>query len=97
MGCCAEPPLQLARPRRAGFAWAGDHQARHALVGAAARRVSFSGSSRSPRIRGYRFEVRSSHAIQVEPGKPVDLSVILYGKNLSAPTEERSAICYAEH
>lgn len=48
-------------------------------------------------LRGYRFEVRSSHSFTAVEGKTVQLDAIAYEKgSITTPLEERPAVRYAE-
>src|SRR5262249_24633303 len=48
-------------------------------------------------LRGYRFEVRSSHSFTAVEGKTVNLDAIAYEKGgVTTPLEERPAIRYSE-
>lgn len=48
-------------------------------------------------LRGYKFEVRSSHSFTAVEGKTVQLQVLAYEKGgVTTPLEERPAIRYAE-
>jgi len=48
-------------------------------------------------LRGYKFEVRSSHSFTVTEGKAVDLNVVAYEKGgVTTPLEQRPAIRYVE-
>jgi len=47
-------------------------------------------------LRGYRFEIRSSHELILVPGKPLAVSVVAFLKDLSRPLEERPAVKYVE-
>lgn len=48
-------------------------------------------------LRGYRFEVRSSHSFTAVDGKTVQLQAIAYEKGgLTTPLEERPAVRYVE-
>jgi hypothetical protein len=47
-------------------------------------------------MRGYRFEIRSSHAFTISPGKPLDVAVVVYPKDPTRPLEERPAVQWFE-
>ncbi|MFO0550406.1 MAG: hypothetical protein U0271_18570 [Polyangiaceae bacterium] len=48
-------------------------------------------------LRGYRFEVRSSHSFSAVEGKTVNLDAVAYEKgSVTTPLEERPAIRYTE-
>jgi hypothetical protein len=48
-------------------------------------------------LRGYRFEVRSSHSFTAVEGKTINLQAIAYEKGgVTTPLEERPAIRYVE-
>jgi hypothetical protein len=48
-------------------------------------------------LRGYRFEVRSSHSFTVTEGKAVSLKAIAYEKGgVTTPLEQRPAVRYLE-
>jgi hypothetical protein len=48
-------------------------------------------------LRGYKFEVRSSHSVTAVEGKTLQLQVLSYEKGgVTTPLEERPAIRYAE-
>jgi hypothetical protein len=47
-------------------------------------------------LKGYRFEIKSSHSSRVEAGKNLEVTVIVYEKNDTGPPEERPAIRYTE-
>ncbi|HEX4405440.1 MAG TPA: hypothetical protein VH560_11465 [Polyangia bacterium] len=48
-------------------------------------------------LRGYRFEVKSSHSFTAVEGKTIDLNVVGYEKGgVTTPLEERPAIRYTE-
>ena len=48
-------------------------------------------------LRGYRFEVRSSHSFTAVEGKTINLDTIVYEKGgVTTPLEERPAIRYVE-
>lgn len=48
-------------------------------------------------LRGYKFEVRSSHAFHVDPQKPLDVLAVAYEKGgVTTPLEERPAVRYVE-
>jgi len=48
-------------------------------------------------LRGYRFEVRSSHSFTAVEGKTVNLEAVSYEKGgVTTPLEERPAVRYAE-
>ncbi len=48
-------------------------------------------------LRGYRFEVRSSHSFSAVEGKTISLDAIAYEKgSVTTPLEERPAIRYGE-
>jgi hypothetical protein len=48
-------------------------------------------------LRGYRFEVRSSHSFTAVEGKTINLDAIAYEKGgVTTPLEERPAIRYSE-
>jgi hypothetical protein len=48
-------------------------------------------------LRGYRFEVRSSHSFTAVDGKTVNLDAVAYEKGgVTTPLEERPAIRYRE-
>ena len=46
-------------------------------------------------LKGYRFEIKSSHPIEVEAGKAIELMVIAYEKDHGLP-DERPAIRYVQ-
>jgi hypothetical protein len=49
-------------------------------------------------LRGYRFEVRSSHSFTVTEGKAVTLRAIAYEKGgVTTPLEQRPAVRYIEN
>lgn len=48
-------------------------------------------------LRGYKFEVKSSHAFTVTEGKAIDLEVIAWEKGgVTTPLEQRPAVRYVE-
>lgn len=48
-------------------------------------------------LRGYRFEVRSSHSFTAVEGKTINLQAVAYEKGgVTTPLEERPAIRYVE-
>ena len=48
-------------------------------------------------LRGYRFEVRSSHSFTAVEGKTMQLQVVAYEKGgVTTPLEERPAVRYVE-
>ena len=48
-------------------------------------------------LRGYRFEVRSSHSFTAVEGKTINLDTIVYEKGgVTTPLEERPAVRYVE-
>lgn len=48
-----------------------------------------------PGLKGVRFDVKSSHPIAIEAGKPVEITVIAYEKEIGLP-DEHPAIRYVE-
>ena len=48
-------------------------------------------------LRGYKFEVRSSHSFTAVEGKTINLQAVAYEKGgVTTPLEERPAIRYVE-
>jgi hypothetical protein len=48
-------------------------------------------------LRGYKFEVKSSHAFTVTEGKAIELEVIAWEKGgVTTPLEQRPAVRYVE-
>jgi hypothetical protein len=48
-------------------------------------------------LRGYKFEVRSSHSFHVDPAKPLDVLVVAHEKGgVTTPLEERPAVRYVD-
>jgi hypothetical protein len=48
-------------------------------------------------LKGYKFEVRSTHSFKASEGKTINLQVIAYEKGgVTTPLEERPAVRYAE-